>query len=649
MLDWKGIRTVFNKEIVEILRNKRIVITAFLIPLAIYPLVFFGMDWLQKLEQKKLEDEGYKIALSTGAEEISLFLRGNSDVPVNIIHADPVYQAVLGGDADLGLEWENRSGENRRLWLFFAGSEDRSIKAMDAIRDLFGNHRYEWSKRFVIRDLSAEYLSEASPVTLEFDDVATVTEKSGHRIGKILPFVLLLMLVSGCSFASVDMIAGEKERGCFETILVSPISRRSVIIGKMQVVMLTGMASLLINLLSMLIWLKMGLFTGSEGTNFEFAISTGALVGVFVCAVPITVMIAALLMLISAKAKSYQSGQTLLMPVTLLSMIPAIAASLPGMHSDSYLVLLPVANVVVSMREMLEGTFILWPFIVGNLLNLGIAVLLVKAAVNSLDAEGRLVPGSRGERDSLVEIRRDPIRTGILGFAVVWLLFYYVAVPLQAKDLVSGLVITLWGLILLSGIFLVRFQKLSLKETLSLRPAHWLAWPGCLIFQLGFLPTVIYINNFIMKFIPIPEGLMEEFGDSLTGGFSVTALVLLMCVSPGICEEILFRGTLLGSFRRRWPPWKAILVSSLMFGFLHFSVYRMFATTAIGVGLGWLVVMTGSIYPAMLAHAFNNYLSLVVAPELDMSGWSEHWMLLGIPAVIIGGFLVYLGSRKQRL
>lgn len=648
MFDWKDIRTVFNKEIVEIMRNKRIIITAFLIPLAIYPLVFFGMDWLQQLEKKKIEDEGYKIAVTRDMDAISMFLRNDSEVPVNIIRTESVFDAVLSEEANLGLEWEDIPGENRRLWLFFKGSENRSIKAMSAVNDLFETHEYEWSRQFIIQDLSAEHLTGTAPAAVEFLDVASVTEKSGHRIGKILPFVLLLMLVSGCSFASVDMIAGEKERGCFETILVSPIRRQSVIIGKMQVVMLTGIVSLMINLLSMLIWLKMGLFKGSGSMDFEFTIGYGALFGVFICAVPITIMIAALLMLISAKAKSYQSGQTLLMPVTLLSMVPAVAASLPGMHSDSYLVLIPVANVVVSMREMLEGTFILWPFIVGNVLNLCIAGLLVKAAVDSLNAEGRLVPGSRGERDSFTEIRRDPIRVSILGFAGVWLLFYYIFVPLQARDLVSGLIATLWGLIFLSGIFLVRIQKLPLKQTLALRPAHWQSWLGAVIFQTGALPVIVYMNSYIMKVLPIPRGWMEAFGESFNGDFSITMTILLFCVSPGICEEILFRGALLGSMQRRWSPWKAIAVSSLMFGFLHFSVYRLFTTTLIGAGIGWIVVMSGSIYPAMLAHALNNFLSLVVAERMDLSSVSHHWLLMGIPAVILGGALIYSGARHKR-
>ncbi|MBN1295733.1 CPBP family intramembrane metalloprotease [bacterium] len=649
LINWKDIQTVFHKEIVEIMRNKRIIVTAFLIPMAIYPIVIFGMDWLQSLERRKIEEEGYRIAVSRNMSDVTDFICRSSDVPVTILYADSVFHAVRDGEADLGIEWEDRPGEDRNVWFFYTGSEDRSIKAFSEIEMLFSDHGFEWSRRFLAQDLALEHVSRFEPERIVVKDIATLKEQTGHRIGKILPFILLMMLVSGCSFAAIDMIAGEKERGCFETILVSGISRRSVIVGKMAVVVMTGLVSLLVNVLSMLIWLKLGMMQSIQSTDTAFDISFAALAGIFICSIPLTLIIAAILILISARAKSYQSGQTLLMPVTFASLVPAVAAVLPGMHSDSFLVALPIANVVVTMREMLEGTFIIWPFFVGNIINLGVASALVYSAVNSLNTEGRLIPGtSGGDMDGLLRMRRDPIRTAFMGFAIVWLLFFYVAVPLQARDLVSGLVFTLWGLILVSAFVLVRIQNLPVRETMGFRNTHWKVWVGSIVFQTGILPLILYLNQWVMNILPIPSDWMEAFSDTLTGDLSKTTLILLMCISPGICEEMLFRGAIFGSLKRKWSPWHAVIVSSIMFGFLHFSVYRLFPTTVIGIALGWLVMQSGSIYPAMLAHALNNFLSLIVAPELELDKLSSHWMLVGLPAVILGVMLVCSGSGKRR-
>jgi len=648
MIYWKDIKTVYLKEITEILRNKRIIITAFIIPLLIYPVIFFGMNWLQNLDKKKLENEGYKIAISENLTEISNFLRKESSVPVNIIHSELIPELVLDKEVDLGIEFDSQNGENRKLWLYFSGSQDRSIKARSEIGKLFNNHKFQWTKHFASKDLENPEILLYEPLVPELQDVASLQQKSGHKIGKILPFILILMLVGGCSFAAVDMIAGEKERGCFETILVSPISRKDVIIGKLLVVIVTGLIALLVNLLSMLLWLKLGIFKSADGLSIEFSVSNSSLFGVFVCLLPITIIFASVLILISAYAKSYQSGQTLLLPVTLVSMLPAATAALPGLKSDSFLVMIPIANVVVAMREMLEGSLKWWPMIVGNLVNLAAAVIILKAAITSLDKEGKLIGGSSREIESFKDLQKDPIRVASIGFVVVWLLFYYVFVPLQANNMVSGLALTLWGLILLSGLAIVRVQGLEYKKLLSFKKINWEIVTGTFLFQSGFLPIVIYLNTFVMKLMPIPKGWMESFDDSLTADLSVTTLFLLMALSPGICEEILFRGAILGTLRQRWKPWKSIVVSSLMFGFLHFSVYRLFATSVLGGAFGWMLIQTGSIYPGMIAHAWSNSIALLIVPKLDLEGLSQHWLLLGIPFFIAGIRMIQSGSEDMK-
>ncbi|MBN1879514.1 CPBP family intramembrane metalloprotease [bacterium] len=648
MQNWKEIKTVYIKEITEILRNKRVIISAFLIPLLIYPIIIGGMDWLQGLEHKKISEEGFRIAIAPGHDEVVSFLKEKLSVPVHVIEIADVIIPVMSKDADMGIQIDGQPGTVRNIWFLFLGSNDSSIKAMTQCKEAFENNRFFWIRNFLADDLADIRIRDLQPFDASFHDVASVLDQSGHKIAKILPFILILMLVSGCSFAAVDLIAGEKERGCFETLLVSPINRQSVIIGKMLVVIVTGFISLIFNLISMFLCLKLGLFTPPDGASFTFLISYGSITGVFLCALPMTIIFASTLMLISAKAKTYQAGQTLLMPFSLLALLPAVTAMLPGMHSDSFIVAVPIANVVVAMKEMLEGTLKWWPMVVGNLVNLGLALAILRITVTSLEKEGSLVPGSVSDTDfSLKGIRKDPVIAAFTGFTVVWLLMFYVMAPLQAHDMVSGLLITLWGLILCSAIVIVRFQKLPLKKTLSLRSAPWYVWIGAFFFQLGVLPTTLLINKWLLKLLPVPEGWMDTFSDALTPEISSLSLVLLMAVSPGICEELLFRGAIFGSLRQKWSPWRALIATSILFGLLHFSVYRLVPTTLIGLGLGWIVYISGSIYPAMLAHALNNAIAIVFLPELPIDTLSQSWFLVGIPLLFAGAIMILRGSKAK--
>jgi sodium transport system permease protein len=641
------IKTVFVKEITEILRNTRILIAAFVFPLLIFPIVFGGMSWLQDLDRGQLEQTGIRVVIPADNQDIEHFIEQHLDIPVQFIHAAEISTYIINDDADIGIVMDAEIPE-RNLWLYYTASENTSMQALQKIKQLFSDKRFEWIHQFLQHDITGFDDTGFVPLTIDFEDVASDRERSGHKVAKVLPFILIMILVSGCSFAAVDLIAGEKERGCFETLLVSPVQRTNVIIGKMAIVVFSALIGLISNMVSLFVTAKLGFFNLTGDQTFEFIIGIDTILVIFLCSLPMTVLFASLLMFISAGAKSYQSGQTLLMPFTFLAMVPAVTAILPGMRSDSILVLVPVANIVVAIREMLEGAVKIWPMLVGNLVNVLAASGVVILTVRALNREGSLVPGSSTDSDSLVKgFRNDPVKVVFIGFVIVWLGMFYVMAPLQADNLIYGLLLTLWGLIFGAGLIMVKIQNLSFRKTLSLNNPGWNGWLGAVIFQTGFLPVILFLNQLTMKFLPVPDQWLEQFSDSMIPDVSTFALIMLMAVSPGIAEEVLFRGAILGSLRKKWSMTPVILVSGVLFGLLHFSVYRLFGTTMIGFALAWMVYATGSIYPAIVAHTLNNALAIVIIPKLELQDVNEHWFLLGIPLVILGGYLLSFRAGKR--
>ncbi len=650
MQRWIEIKTVFVKEMTEIMRNTRILIAAFAFPLLIFPIVFGGMSWLQDLDRGQMEQTGIRVMLPSYNQDIEDFITENLDIPVQFFHTEEISKSIINDEADIGIVMDMQKAPERNLWLYYTASRNTSMHARQKIQQLFSENRFEWINKFLKYDISEFDDSRFVPLTIDFSDVASDRERSGHRVAKILPFVLIMILVSGCSFAAVDLIAGEKERGCFETLLVSPVQRTNVIIGKMSIVVFSALIGLISNMVSLFITAKLGFFDLTGEQTFEFIIGIETIAVIFLCSLPMTVLFASLLMFISAGAKSYQSGQTLLMPFTFLAMIPAVTAILPGMRSDSILVLIPVANIVLVMRELLEGTLKIWPLLVGNLINVLAASGVVILTVRGLNREGSLVPGSSTDSDRMLkDFRNDPVKVVFIGFIVVWLGMFYVMAPLQADNLILGLLLTLWGLIFCAGLIMVKIQNLSFRKTLSLNNPGWSGWLGAVIFQTGFLPVILFFNHLLTNLLPLPDQWLEHFSDALMPDVSTFGLLMLMAVSPGITEEILFRGAILGSLRKKWSMTPVILVSGIMFGLLHFSVYRLFGATMIGFALAWMVYASGSIYPAIVAHILNNALALVVIPELGLQDVNEYWLLLGIPLVILGGYLLSFRTAKRDL
>ena len=113
---------------------------------------------------------------------------------------------------------------------------------------------------------------------------------------------------------------------------------------------------------------------------------------------------------------------------------------------------------------------------------------------------------------------------------------------------------------------------------------------------------------------------------------SVSPAIVLFSLAliPGIAEELFFRGYLLGALRGKVPAWFAIVITGLVFGVFHASVggliavERVLSSTLLGVVLGWICWVTGSVYPGMVLHVLHNGLMLSLVyfgPRMQQAGW----------------------------
>jgi sodium transport system permease protein len=193
---------------------------------------------------------------------------------------------------------------------------------------------------------------------------------------------------------------------------------------------------------------------------------------------------------------------------------------------------------------------------------------------------------------------------------VVAVLFFLGGIRMQLAWGESGLLAAEWLLLLVPAVLFVLLGRYDAVRTLSLdgpRAPHLLA--GVLLIA-GALP-VVWLVGWLQSFVlPIPWELLEGLEELMTaeslGRFAW--LVLILAVTPAFCEEIVFRGVLLGS-TRTLDPRRMIALNSLVFGAFHLSfqtVIRFLPTAMLGALIAWAVWRTGSIWVGALMHFLNN-------------------------------------------
>ncbi len=123
-------------------------------------------------------------------------------------------------------------------------------------------------------------------------------------------------------------------------------------------------------------------------------------------------------------------------------------------------------------------------------------------------------------------------------------------------------------------------------------------------------PFIQQVKSFLDK---IDKMVGEQYNQILNGNNLIEQLliVLVVSVTPAICEEIFFRGFVQKSFELKLSPFVSILITSVFFGFYHFNPYGLIPLIALGAYLGYAVYQSDSIFVSMVLHFLNNFVAIM--------------------------------------
>ena len=195
-----------------------------------------------------------------------------------------------------------------------------------------------------------------------------------------------------------------------------------------------------------------------------------------------------------------------------------------------------------------------------------------------------------------------------MGIALV---FIAVSLLFNFKSLYSQIFVTHYIVILLPMVLFVLVKKYDIKEVFKLRKISFKQAVLSVLIPIFSYPIGLFFNYITIIIIsmfgelqpsplPIPE---------TTSMFLIS--LFLFAITPGICEEIMFRGVILSGYENLNMK-KAIVITGLLFGLFHFDVQNFLGPAFLGMLFAYMVYKTGSIFTSMIAHAVNNSIALVI-------------------------------------
>ena len=208
-------------------------------------------------------------------------------------------------------------------------------------------------------------------------DLSTDEDKSKVIITMVLPFILVIMLFTGCMNVTTESIAGEKERGTIATLLVTPVKRSEIALGKILALSVTSIVSSITSFLGLALSLPKLLQGTGDITLSMYGIST--YIYVLLIIIVITILFTTLLSIVSCFSKSIKEANQYATP--LMFLIMAISGSTYFISNNNwYLYLIPIFNSINCLSEIFSLNFNLVNFlitIISNIVYISLGVFVV--------------------------------------------------------------------------------------------------------------------------------------------------------------------------------------------------------------------------------------------------------------------------------
>jgi sodium transport system permease protein len=694
-----------RKELREVLRDRRTILTLVLMPLLLYPLLAIALRQLfvtslapppppeVHLAFDNEEDarlyQGVVVGYAHEAATREGRMVGGADKPaagdpliklfVRDENSEELEELVRKGKVHLGLRarqlvrwWTPEARRHRQPqyeWELLV--LDGSVESGDALRHVrrvFAEANLGWFER----SGGPGGRPTPPPAVTRVASLTAPKRKSAGALPTLIPLILVLMTITGAVYPAIDVTAGERERGTLEVLMAAPVPRFGLLLAKYAAVLAVALLTALVNLGMMTATVQVSglgpLLFGGGGLTAGLVLKVLGLLLLF------ALFFSAVLLAVTSFARSFKEAQAYLIPVMLAAIGPGIAALLPDLKLEGGLCVTPLINVVLLTRDLFEGTAQAAPAAVVVASTLLYAGLAVAVAARVFGAEAVLY-NDRGGWSDLFRRPAEAQPAPTPGNALLCLALLFPALfllvsgvygweeaPLAARlTLLAALMVPLFlGLPLVAA----WLERVPLSRAFALRPGPWLAYPAAAVLGVSLWPFAAELLLLLHRFVrlELPPELQDRLRELLEAqrAMGLPHALLVTALVPAVVEELFFRGYLFTALRTALRPWTTVLLTALLFGLFHIVTGglawpRLLVTTLLGVVLGWVRLRTGSVLPGVLVHLLHNGLLTAaalastgpLAEEADAAGHVPlPWLAAGLAGAALGALGVWASGRR---
>jgi sodium transport system permease protein len=355
---------ILIKELTDMIRDRRTIFMMVVMPLVVIPLLATAAIKLTQSQIEKAKDKELRVAVIGETAAPELFERLSKEENfflVTMTNGDSARamtaEQTLDGVVIIPQDFSEfvEGDKQATIRLIFKSSESLNAarRRIEAIID-------QYDREIVNERIGRLQLDETlfDAIAIEREDVASTEEKFAENAGGFLPYIFIIFGFMGSIYPALDLGAGEKERGTLETILSSPASRFDIVMGKFLVVVLFSIATAFLAMLGVLIMVYQ--FLPTIETNITQTVmdmlGPRRIFIIMSMVLPVSAFFSAVALAISIFARSFKEAQSMMAPLNIIIILPAMIGMLPGFELSAVTAAIPILNLSLATKAILGGS-----------------------------------------------------------------------------------------------------------------------------------------------------------------------------------------------------------------------------------------------------------------------------------------------------
>lgn len=398
-----GMNQIFKKEMARVFKDKKMVFSVFLLPVLIMVLIMSIVNGMVDNMMKDIEKHNPIVYVQNEPQSFQEFLKmGKFKYEIKEIQREKdrskAEKEILEGEADLIIEFPENLDE--QLAAYKEGDKIPQIKTYYNPSEDFSSAAYEEISVGVLENYRQTLLSmrvgnleNIMVFTVNSDNEDMIIqddEKAGGKVlGMMLPYFITILLFAGALGIGGDMIAGEKERGTMASLLVSPVKRSSIALGKVTALMaISGLSSLVyVAVMAICAPMMMDSMMGGGGNGLDLHLNPQQLLLMGVLLIAIAFFYSSIIALLSVFAKSTKEANSYVMPVYMVVIIVGLLTMFQSGTPETVKYWIPIYNNALVLQGILTQEISTGAYLITMVENLLLGALFTGGIVQAFKSE----------------------------------------------------------------------------------------------------------------------------------------------------------------------------------------------------------------------------------------------------------------------